>query len=125
MRREALKLMERYMSAIYNLTTVNHDHLFASILHAMRSKKIDALDLRRRVFLAATHIPQKTEINLHRSLQEDQVHLLTDDRYHKAKDFMAVALDTGILKDRDNALVKDPSKFSSPYDFPFEIFFAL
>ena len=117
MRIEALKLMERYMAAIYNLTTVNHDHLFASMLHAMRSKKIDALDLRRRVFLAATHIPQKTEINLHRSLQEDQVHLLTDDRYHKAKDFMAVALDTGILTTRDNALVKDPSKFSSPYDF--------
>ena len=117
MRREALKLMERYMSAIYNLTTVNHDHLFASMLHAMRSKKIDALDLRRRVFLAATDIPQETEINLHRSLQEDQVHLLTDDCYHKAKDFMAVALDTGILTTRDNALVKDPSKFSSPYDF--------
>ena len=117
MRIEALKLMERYMTAIYGLTTVNHDHLFASMLHAMRSKKIDALDLRRRVFLAATHIPQKTEINLHRSLQEDQVHLLTDDRYHKAKDFMAVALDTGILTAKDNALVKDPSKFSSPYNF--------
>jgi esterase/lipase/1-acyl-sn-glycerol-3-phosphate acyltransferase len=117
MRIEALKLMERYMSAIYNLTTVNHDHLFASMLHAMRSKKIDELDLRRRVFLAATHIPHKSEINLHRSLQEDQVHLLTDDRYHKAGDFMAVALDTGILTARDNLLVKDPSKFSSPYDF--------
>jgi esterase/lipase/1-acyl-sn-glycerol-3-phosphate acyltransferase len=117
MRIEALKLMERYMAAIYNLTTVNHDHLFASMLHAMRSKKIDALDLRRRVFLAATHIPQKSKISLHRSLQEDQVHLLTDDRYRKASDFMAVALDTGILTTRDNSLVKDPSKFSSPYDF--------
>jgi esterase/lipase/1-acyl-sn-glycerol-3-phosphate acyltransferase len=117
MRIEALRLMERYMAAIYNLTTVNHDHLFASMLHAVRSKKIDELDLRRRVFLAATHMPQNSEINLHRSLQEDQVHLLTDDRYHKAKDFMAVALDTGILTTKENSLVKDPSKFSSPYDF--------
>jgi esterase/lipase/1-acyl-sn-glycerol-3-phosphate acyltransferase len=117
MRIEALRLMERYMAAIYNLTTVNHDHLFASMLHAMRSKKIDEQDLRRRVFLATTHIPQNTEICLHRSLQEDQVHLLTDDRYHKAKDFMAVALDTGILTTEGNTLAKDPSKFSSPYNF--------
>jgi len=117
MRIEALKLMQRYMSAIYNLTTVNHDHLFASMLRAMRPKKINELDLRRRVFLAATQIPQKTDFCLHRSLQEDQVHLLTDDRYHKVKDFMAVALDKGIITQKDNTLVKDPSKFSSPYDF--------
>jgi esterase/lipase len=45
------------------------------------------------------------------------VHLLTDDRYHKVKDFMAVALDKGIITQKDNTLVKDPSKFSSPYDF--------
>ena len=117
MRIEALKLMQRYMSAIYNLTTVNHDHLFASMLRAMRSKKIDESDLRRRVFLVATHIPQKTDFCLHRSLQEDQVPLLTDDRYHKVKDFMAVALDKGIIIQKDNTLVKDSSKFSSPYDF--------
>ncbi|MEE9495909.1 MAG: alpha/beta fold hydrolase, partial [Desulfobacterales bacterium] len=117
MRIEALKLMQRYMTAIYNLTTVNHDHLFASMLRAMRSKKIDESDLRRRVFLVATHIPQKTDFCLHRSLQEDQVPLLTDDRYHKVKDFMAVALDKGIITQKDNILVKDPSKFSSPYDF--------
>jgi len=117
MRIEALKLMQRYMSAIYRLTTVNHDHLFASILRAMRSKKIDESDLRRRVFLAATHIPQNREICLHRSLQEDQVHLLTDDRYNKAKDFMAVAFEKGIITQKDNTLVKDSSKFSSPYNF--------
>ena len=117
MRIEALKLMERYMTAIYSMTTVNHDHLFASMLHSMRSKKIDEQDLRRRVFLAATHIPQKIEICLHRSLQENQVHLLTDDRYHKVKDFMAVALDTGIITTKGRSLIKDPSKFSSPYDF--------
>ena len=80
-------------------------------------RKIDEQDLRRRVFLAATHIPRKSEICLHRSLQESQVHILTDDRYHKVKDFMAVALDTGIITKRGESLLKDRSKFSSPYDF--------
>ena len=117
MRIEALRLMERYMAAIYNLTTVNHDHMFASMLRAMRSKNIDGQDLRRRVFLACSRIPQKTNIHLHRSLDDDQVHLLTDDRYHKFQDFLTVALDTGILSVRGNLLEKDASKFSSAYDF--------
>jgi esterase/lipase/1-acyl-sn-glycerol-3-phosphate acyltransferase len=117
MRIEALRLMERYMAAIYNLTTVNHDHMFASMLRAMRSKKIDDLDLCRRVFLACTHIPQKTDIYLHRSFDDDQVHLLTDDRYHKFQDFLTVALDTGLLSRQGKWLIKDASKFSSAYDF--------
>ena len=117
LRVEAIKLMERYMAAIYRLTTVNHDHLFASMLRALRSKTIDEPDLRRRVFWVATHIPQKSEIYLHRSLQADQVHLLTDDRFQKDKDFMTVALDKGIIVRKGSRLVKDSSKFSSPYDF--------
>ncbi len=117
MRIEALRLMERYMAAIYNLTTVNHDHMFASMLRAMRSKKISDQDLCRRVFLACTHVPQKTDIYLHRSFDDDQVHLLTDDRYHKFQDFLTVALDTGILSQQGKWLIKDASKFSSAYDF--------
>ncbi|MEJ2100382.1 MAG: alpha/beta fold hydrolase [Desulfobacterales bacterium] len=117
MRIEALKLMQRYMAAIYNLTTVNHDHLFGSMTRAMRSKKIDEQDLRRRVFLAATRLPHLSDICLHHSLEADQVHLLTDDRYRKFEDFLSVAVDTKILIQRGKLLYKDPSKFSSPYDF--------
>lgn len=117
MRIEALKLMQRYMADIYDLTTVNHDHLFGSMLRAMRSKKIDQQDLRRRVFLAATRLPHLSNIYLHRSLEADQVHLLTDDRYRKFRDFLAVALDTKTLIQKGKHLYKDPSKFSSPYDF--------
>jgi len=117
MRIEALKLMQRYMADIYDLTTVNHDHLFASMVRAMRSKKINEQDLRRRVFLAAARLPHLNDIYLHNSLEADQVHLLTDDRYRKFRDFMAVALDTQILIQKGKLLYKDSSKFSSPYDF--------
>ena len=117
MRIEALKLMQRYMADIYDLTTVNHDHLFASMVRAKRFNKIDEQDLRRRVFLAATRLPQLSNIYLHHSLETDQVHLLTDDRYRKFKDFLTVALDTGVLIQKGQTLYKDPSKFSSAYDF--------
>jgi len=117
MRKEALKLMQRYMADIYGLTTVNHDHLFASMLRLMPFKKIDALDLRRRVFLAATQIRKYSDLYLHRSLVEDQVHLLTDDRYAKVKDFFEVAIEKGNLKKKNGGLIKDQTKFTSPYEF--------
>lgn len=117
LRQEALKLMQRYMAAIYNMTTVNHDHLFASMLRSMRWSKIDRQDLRRRVFLAAVQIRRDGNIFFHKSLAADQIHLLTDDCYGKVKDFLAIALETGVLTEKANQLVKDASKFSSPYDF--------
>lgn len=117
MRKEAFKLMQRYMSAIYGMTTINHDHLFASTLRATPFRKISECDLRRRVFLAAVAIQKKKGVSLHKSLQSDQVHLLTDDRFRRVKDFLAVATEKGILKRDGKDLIKDRSKFSSPYDF--------
>jgi esterase/lipase/1-acyl-sn-glycerol-3-phosphate acyltransferase len=117
MRIEALKLMQRYMTAIYGMTTVNHDHLFASILRFMRFKNIDEFDLRRRVFLAASRIREQEGLHLHHNLKADQVHLLTDDRFGKVNDFISIAIEKGNLKKTNGGLVKDHSRFSSPYDF--------
>ena len=117
MRKEALLLTERYMTAIYNLTTVNHDNLFASMLRSMRSKKIDEMDLRRRVFLAADDIQSNSDIYFHYSLEGDQLPLLTDDRHGNVKDFLSVAIEKKILQEDGGKLIKDSSKFSSPYDF--------
>jgi esterase/lipase/1-acyl-sn-glycerol-3-phosphate acyltransferase len=117
MRKEALKLMQLYMADIYNMTTVNLDHLFASMLRSMRGKQIDHYDLRRRVFLAATRIQQHPGLHLHSSLKEEPTHLLTDDRFAKADDFIAIALEKGNLKDTGDRLIKDHSTFTSGYDF--------
>jgi esterase/lipase/1-acyl-sn-glycerol-3-phosphate acyltransferase len=117
MRKEALKLMQRYMTDIYGMTAVNLDHIFASMLKFSRAKKIDELDFRRRVFLAASQIQKKHEMHLHPGLKEDQIHLLTDDRYGKMSDFVTFALEKGNLKKNEVGYLKDHSKFSSPYEF--------
>ena len=52
MRKTAYGVMQRYMQDIYAMTTVNHDHLFASFLRMYPFKRIDELDFRRRVFYA-------------------------------------------------------------------------
>jgi esterase/lipase/1-acyl-sn-glycerol-3-phosphate acyltransferase len=111
------ELMVKYMSGIYNLTTVNHDHLFASMVRAIPFKKIDEMDLRRRIFLLTTLNLDDMGIHQHRYLKMDQVHLLTDDRHQKFETFISMALEKGILKKENGTLRKQPGKFTSRFDF--------
>lgn len=117
MRQVAVEMMQRYMAAIYGMTTVNHDHLFASMLRMLPFNRIDEGNLRRRVFLVAAGGLEEMGVHLHRSLRTNQVSLLTDDRFGKYRDFMALATEKGIVKRRGNVLVKDANMFSSPFDF--------
>ncbi|MCM0081974.1 alpha/beta fold hydrolase [Geomonas sp. Red32] len=116
LRREAHRLMESFMSSIYRLTTVNHDHLFASLLRAYPLASIDEDDLRRRVFLLASECLAKSRVHCHTSLKTGQLALLTDDRYHKYRDFLLLALETGVVTRKEGVLHKDRSKFSAPFD---------
>ncbi len=111
------EIMVKYMSGIYNLTTVNHDHLFASMVRAIPFKKIDEMDLRRRIFLLTTLNLDEMGIHQHRYLKMDQVHLLTDDRHEKFETFISMALEKGILKKEKGALLKQPGKFTPRFDF--------
>jgi esterase/lipase len=99
------------------MTTVNLDHLFASILIMIPFKKIDERDLRRRAYWAATFILNKTNVYVHKSLRADQLHLLTDDSQNRFKDFISVALEKGVVKQTGSTLVKSASKLSHAFDF--------
>jgi len=115
MRKEAQNIMQRYMSAIYNMTTVNHDHLFASMLRMIPFKKIKAHDLRRRVFLSVTGKFNKNGIFLHNTMKENQLDLLTDDRFNRFKNFSSVAIESGFVKEKGEMLIKNTAKIS--FDF--------
>lgn len=117
MRKIALKIMQRYMADIYNMTTVNHDHLFAAMLRKLPSNRIKEKDFRQRVFLAAIQAIRDKNTFVHQSLHADQVHLLTDDRFHKYRDFIDLAVDTGIVKKDRKGLVRATLKFTPPLDF--------
>ena len=116
MRKEALKLMQRYMEAIYHMTTVNHDHLFAATLKKAPFSLIREENLKRRVFLVSQEL-KKMPIWIHKSLAEDQIHLLTDNRYGKYEDFITLAMEKGIVRKTNGNLTKDESKLSSLFDF--------
>ncbi len=117
MRREALQIMQRYMDAIYSMTTVNHDHLFASLLRLSPFKRVRPSDLRRKVYLALLHCLSNRDLYLHRSLREDQLHLLTDDRYQKFKEFLTLALDTEVVRAQNDWLYKNAPRLTRPFEF--------
>lgn len=117
MRRSALKIMEQYMTDIYGMTTINHDHLFASMLRMMPFKKINSDDLRRRVYLAATEGFDKKGMYIHSSIEMNQTHLITDDRFHKFKDFVKMAQEKGLIQIKNNTIIKDKSKIASILEF--------
>lgn len=116
MRREGDKLMQRYMAAIYALTTVNHDHLFASLLRSLPGSRLAEENFRRRAFLLASSAALRG-LHRHQSLESGQVALLTDDRHHKIRDFFALALETAVIRPDGAEFIKDSAKFSSPFDF--------
>ncbi len=117
LRRNAVKIMQTYMDSIYRMTTVNHDHLFASILRSLPFRKIDDMDLRRRAFWVASQNLDRAGIYLHNSFDTDQTHLISDDRYKKYRDFMTVAIDKGVVRKKNGQLIKNAAKFSNVLDF--------
>ena len=115
MRREAHRLMQSYMTAIYDHTTVNHDHLFASLLRNLPFRRFTAEGFRRRAFLLASSVAL-SGLYRHQSLETGQVALLTDDRHHKLREFFSLAIETGVVCRDGDDFIKDPAKFSSSFD---------
>ncbi len=119
MRQVAGRIMQRYMQAIYSMTTVNHEHLFASLLRLCPFRRIRVDDYRRRAFFAATLISDDPRFgcHLHSSLQGEQGHLLTDDRYGKYDNFFRLAEEKGVFVQRDGMLHRPLKRLSVPLGF--------
>ncbi len=109
-------IMQKYMHGIYKLTTVNHDHLFATFLRLYPYNKLKKDDLCRRVYLAANDIYSSHThgFNLHKSLVSSQLHLIADDSFGKVNNFIKLALETGVLEEKDGYFVRDRAKLSAP-----------
>jgi len=117
MRRAALKIMQRYMADIYQMTTVNHDHLLASCLKKLPVRQINTENLKRRVYLASQSDKATRGYYFHNNFDKEQVHLLTDDRYRHFSEFMDFAVERGIVKHRGTEWEKDPARLAAIFDF--------
>ena len=117
LRQAALKIMKRYMDDIYQMTTVNHDHIFASLLkHSVRDSTSLA-NFKRRAFLTIMEGIEKLSVHLHESLKVNQSHLLIDDRYQKLNDFLSVAQEKDVIEFDGTTLNRNRSKLRKIFDY--------
>ncbi len=119
MRKGALGLMHEYMSRVYGMTTLNYDHIFASLLKYLPDdgRGIDTYDFRCRVFLATAACNMSLHCHFHKSLYSNQVHMLIDDRFNRYEDFMQVACETGIIEVKGDRIYKNHAKFLTHSEF--------
>jgi esterase/lipase len=117
MRHAALKIMKRYMDAIYHMTTVNHDHIFASLVlhHPKDTMKVEYF--RKRAFLAIHQGIEKLSVHLHEGLKENQSHLLIDDRFQRLSDFLSVAEEKGVIDNDGTTIRRHRSTLRHAFDY--------
>lgn len=112
-----LKMMHEYMTSIYGMTTVNHDHIFSYILTRLRKGRISEDDFKNRAFLAIDIMRRSGITNYHTSLQKKQFYLLTDDYHEKYANFVESAAADGLITVRDGIIHKNRGRFTRAYDF--------
>lgn len=116
LQKTAGSMMQTYMDRIYSATTINHDHLFASLLRRRSLRPFTSRQFIRPVYLVSDYLQSRHDLknNLHSALTEDQLHLLVDDRYEKYKGFVDLALTTGSLVKEQQKLRKQSSYWKHP-----------
>ena len=118
LRQASTELMQTYMSAIYGMTLVNHDHIFSSLIMQHESDYIDPEDLKARAYVVANWLKRQEDVYIHPSLQDPQSHLLTDDRYDKFSNIIDLAVEKEIVHiDDDGMIVRNRDLLCNDGDF--------
>lgn len=88
----ARKLMNHYMRDIYQNTTINYDHLFATIIRHQPPKGFTERMYRNRIFLCAHEIKKLGYHNLHSLLERTYKDVVFEDPSPKFQSFIALSL---------------------------------
>lgn len=93
----AIDLMPRYMDAIYQMTRVNYDHIFATLVRYQGSRPFTERRYRNRIFLCAHRIAQQGRYTMHQLLKTTYRDIIYEDSSEKFKEFVAMCLKEGVL----------------------------
>jgi esterase/lipase/1-acyl-sn-glycerol-3-phosphate acyltransferase len=94
----AEKLMQRYMRSIYDLVTINHDHLFATLLRHQRHRRSSERFYRNRIYLCAQEMRALGRYRFHTLLDKHFGDVVSDDPSPAFEDFLALCLKEGVLE---------------------------
>ena len=118
-RQFSIQIMENYMSAVYAMTSLNYDHVLACILKHFpyRREGIDTYEFKCKVYYAISWLVSSKTCFVSDNFFENQIHLLTDDRFHRFSDFFAIAQNTNVIEIKNNKIFKDQTKFVTKSNF--------
>ncbi len=106
LRRIASKVTMRLMGSIYRMTTVNYDHLAASLLKHSPWNQLSTFDLMERLYLATEEISRLKDIRFHEAIRKDQgPRPISEDRRMLA-DFLDAARQSGAVELRSDIIIK-------------------
>jgi esterase/lipase/1-acyl-sn-glycerol-3-phosphate acyltransferase len=116
-KKTCVNMMYDYMNAIYNMTTVNHDHLMSYIMTKYRDTGFSEDDFKNRIFLAIQHLRKAGVTNCHTSLYKKQLYLLNDEYHEKYENFIKEAISSDYIKLDNEIITKNSERFSRKSDF--------
>lgn len=103
----ARTLMLRYMNDIYQLTTLNFDHVFATIIRMQTAAAFTERAYRNRIFLCIREILALPNRRVHSLLPRHYRDILFEDPSPRFHDFMTLCLREKIIERRDDLYVKN------------------
>ncbi len=109
----AQELMRRYMTAIYDQTTINFDHIFATLIHAQKVPRFTERAYRNRIFLSALEIAELGKYRLHTILRDAYRDIIYEDPSQKFQNFIELCLKEGILRKEGRWYIKNFEKDKS------------
>ena len=113
----ARDLMLRYMEAIYQLTTINYDHIFATIIRHQRARSFTERAYRNRIFLCAHQLRKLGHHRLHGILERTHRDIVFEDPSKKFVDFMTLCLQEKLLLQDGNQYTKNTDLERGQADF--------
>jgi len=117
LKKQGIDLMYAYMRSIYEMTTVNHDHIFSYILSTVPLRKIDETDFKNRANMAIEKIRELGLSNFHSTLKKKQGYLRTDDFHEKYDSFIEAVRSDGLIYLSNGYIIKNMERFNRPYTF--------
>ncbi|MBN2310110.1 MAG: alpha/beta fold hydrolase [Candidatus Hydrogenedentes bacterium] len=113
----ARDLMARYMTAVYCQTTVNQDHLFATLIRHQRTRRCTERTCRARLFAAARRLHGLDGVHLHPALVAAHRDLLYDEDNASFDAFLDLCVREEILVRVAGGYVRNARAAHPPADF--------
>lgn len=113
------RIMERYMTDVYAMTTLNYDHVMACILKHYPYKKegIDVYEFKCKVFYAITCLLLNRLCFVSDIFHRNLIHLLINDRFDRVGRFLALAEQSGVVRMAGDRIFKDQTRFYANVPF--------